>query len=201
MKAKNFAILILSVALVIVLLFKDWHCGGGVKETIKYDTVWVEIKGDTQYIPTIVNHYLPGKVPKALEKWDTLYVIEDIDTAAILQDYFSFNLYSDTLKNKYGYVLVNDTISKNKILGRGVKTDLLVPEVIKTITLTQSKRNQVYVGGAVLGNAKDFLSGVEGNIYLKTKNDKMVGMGYTNIFNNGGYLSLRYSLKLSFKKR
>jgi len=199
-QTKNFLLIASFITIAILLYLQKCGRGGGTTETIKYDTVWVHEKKDTQYIPTIVNHYLPGKVPPALEKWDTLYVIEDIDTAAILQDYFSFNLYSDTLKNKYGYVLVNDTISRNKILGRGVKTDLLVPEVTKTITLIE-KRNQVYFGGGIWGNTKDALSGVELNLSLKTKSNRIIGIGYQNLFDYGNFYKIEYRHLITLKKK
>jgi len=199
-KTKNFLLIASFITIAILLYLQKCGRGGGVIESIKIDTVWVSVKADTFYIPKIITHYPPGKVPPALEKWDTLYVIEDIDTAAILQDYFSFNLYSDTLKNKYGYVLVNDTISRNKILGRGVKTDLLVPEVTKTITLIE-KRNQVYLGGELLGNIKESAAGFGLNVSLKTKQDRMVETGYVQLFNGIGYFKLGYKHKLSFKKQ
>lgn len=198
---KNTTILILFIAVVILLYLQKCN-GNGSGTIIKTDTVWVQEKTDTQYIPQIVNHYLPGKAPKPFEKWDTLYLteIKDVDTAAILQDYFSFNTYADTLKNKYGYVLVSDTITRNKIAGRGVETNLLVPEVTKTITLTQPKKNQVYAGFGLFGSQKDFAGGYELNLSLKTKQDRILGVGYDQFFNGGGYFKIEYRHKITFKK-
>lgn len=199
---KNTTILILFIAVVILLYLQKCSGNGDGIISIKTDTVWVHEKKDTQYIPQIVNHYLPGKASKPFEKWDTLYLTElkDVDTAAILQDYFSFNTYADTLKNKYGYVLVSDTITRNKIAGRGVETNLLVPEVTKTITLTQPKRNQVYAGFGLFGNSKDFAGGYELNLSLKTKQDRILGVGYDQFFNGGGYFKIEYRHKIIFKK-
>lgn len=203
---KNILILAL-VAVILWLLLKN--CNGGkdivTKEVIRIDTAWKIIKGDTAYIPKIVNHYLPGKAPKTFEKWDTLYLEQiqaGIDTAAILEKYFSYNTYSDTLRNPYGYILVDDTIQGNTILGRGVKTDLKVPEVTKTITKTiLDKRVQLYAAFGLLGNSKDLVSGGEFELLLKTKNDRMVGVGYETIFNGDRYFKIKYAHKISLRKK
>lgn len=202
-QGKNIFILIIAGILIWLLLDK---CSGKkgqvvIKETIKIDTAWVTIKGDTSYVPVIKNHYLPSE-NIIFEKWDTLYQLEYVDTAEILKDYFSFNTYSDTLKNQYGYILVDDTISRNQILSRGVKTDLKVPEVTKTITRTiLDKRVQLYAAFGLLGNSKDLASGAELEFLLKTKNDRMVGLGYEKLFNGEGYWKIKYAHKISFKKK
>ena len=201
MKAKDIIILALVVALIILLL-KYCGPGGTTVESVKIDTVFVEVKQDTIYIPDIDTVYRPGKAPKALEKWDTLYVegFTEVDTATILRDYHSFYMYSDTLKNKYGYVLVKDTISRNKILGRGVITDLLIPEVTKTITLIKPPRNQVYYGGGLFGSQKDALQGYEVNLSLKHKTDQIVELAWMQTFNGQGYAGIRYKRLLKLKK-
>lgn len=182
------------------MLLKYCNDGGRYIETVKVDTVWVKEKKDTAYVPQIVNHYLPGQVPPALVKWDTLYIenIELVDTAAILQEFFSFNLYSDTLRNKYGYVLVNDTISRNRILGRGVKTDLLIPEVTKTITITEKPRTELWLGaGMGFGNN---INSYELAASIKTKNNHMVGISWEQLSGYNNLFKLNYKRKISFRK-
>ncbi len=201
MKLKDVFILALIILLIIFFL-KYCGKGGTIVESVKYDTVWVHEKKDTQYLPVETVVYRPGKVPPALEKWDTLYIegITEVDTAAILQEFHSFRLYSDTLKNKYGYVLVQDTISRNKILGRGVKTDLLIPEVTKTITLVKPPRNQVYYGGGLFGSQKDALQGYELNLSFKTKTDQIVEAAWMQNFSGQGYVGIRYKRLIRLKK-
>lgn len=200
-QSKNIFILAL-VVIIIFLLFK--YCNGSrdtiVKETIKYDTTWVTLKGDTVYKPVVKNHYLPGE-NQIFEKWDTLYWVGEVDTAEIINNYFSYNTYSDTVKNKYGKIIINDTLSRNQIQSRGVITDLKVPEVTKTIERTiLDKRVQLYAEFGLLGNTKDLASGVDVGLSLKTKNDRMVGIGYETLFNGGNYWKLKYAHKISFKK-
>lgn len=138
----NFGITIFAAITLVIILSRSCDRCGKVIERVKIDTVYKTVKQDTAYIPIVRNVYLPGKAPKAFEKWDTLYIpgLTEVDTVAILQDYYSFNIYSDTLSNDYGFVLVNDTISRNKILGRGFRSEFLIPEITKTITITKLRK-------------------------------------------------------------
>ena len=57
-----------------------------------------------------------------------------IDTAAILTDYYAKVFYRDTSKTKYGNVIIEDTVTRNRIAARRVLTDFKIPEITKTIT-------------------------------------------------------------------
>ena len=148
-KYKNIFIICLIAALVLALFLKKCgNSGGGT--TIKYDTVYKEVKGDIVYVPdvdTIIytkTKYVPTNPDLII---DTLYLPEliDVDTANILKDYFAHVVYKDTLRNQYGYISVIDTISQNRIKSRQVKTALSIPEVTKIITLSEKKRAQIYL--------------------------------------------------------
>ena len=208
MKQGKNIVLVLSFIAIAILLYLQKCTGGNVvvKETIKYDTVLKEVKGDSVYVPQIVNHFIHGQVPPALEKWDTLYMIEPTDTLAILKDYYSFNLYSDSLKvsdtsGMKGVVYINDTISRNRIMSRGLKYNIKYPFVTKTIERTiLDKRIQLYAELGLLGNTKDLAAGVETELLLKTKNDRIIGIGYETLFNGGSYFKIKYAHKISFRK-
>ena len=77
----------------------------------KYDTI-VEIKN-------IVKYKRGESIPFVV--LDTIVKIDEIhDTIRIISDYNRIYAYYDTLKlDSAQYVYVNDTISQNKILGRG----------------------------------------------------------------------------------
>lgn len=158
----NFGITLFVIITLVIILSRACDKCRNTTTKIKIDTVYVQVKQDTSYIPVVKTVYLPGKAPKPFEKWDTLYIPEltEVDTLAILQDYYSFKMYSDTLKNKYGFVLVNDTISTNKIVGRGVKTQMTIPEITKTVTITHFKKNKKWAIGLQTGwgiNNKPYL--------------------------------------------
>lgn len=215
MKQTKNIVLIAAAVIIIILLLK--YCKGGdveIKETVRIDTVEKEAKRDTVFQPKIVKQYLLGKVPPALEKWDTLYVVEPTDTAAILREYYSFNLYSDTIPIIYkdkndtlvwswmGEAIISDTVSRNRILGRKFSYDIHWQEITKTITRTvYDKRAQLYAEFGLLGNTSNLASGAEIGLLLKTKNDRMVGLGYETIFDGENYFKIKYAHKISFKKK
>lgn len=195
----------LFVVLIIFLLFRNCKCGKSGGTTVKIDTVYVEVKGDVTYVPlfdTIFytkTKYVPTNPDLII---DTLYLPEliDVDTLAILKDYYASVVYKDTLRNQYGYISVTDTLSQNRIKSRQVKTSLLVPEVTTTITLTQPKRAQVYLGASILGNEDDILQGAEINLSLKTRKDRIIEAAYIRTFDNIHFYKFGYKHKISFKK-
>lgn len=202
-------LLIAALITIIILLLWQWQCHGrGGAGVIKSDTVTVYkyLKSDTAYIPKPYKVFVDKirYVPVHTEKWDTLYLPELIgmtmeDTLAILADYYATYFYSDTIRNQYGKVTINDTVTQNKLSGRGVIQDFKIP--ITTITNTVvEKRNQVYVGAGVLGNLKDPLRGYELNLFLENKKDNQIGIGYQQVFNNDNYFKVNFLKKISFRK-
>jgi hypothetical protein len=180
--------------------------GGGMVESVKIDTVYKLVKADTFYIPktdTTIIEKTKYKLREVItDRFDTLYLpeLQDVDTLRILADYYKSNIYKDTIKNDYGYIALTDTINQNKIAGRSASTRLSIPEITKTITLIDN-RNQVYLGAGVWSNQKDALGGIEINLSLKTKQDRIVGLGYQNLFDIGSFYKLEYRHKISFKKK
>lgn len=169
---------ILVPVIFLFLLFRK--CGDGKSSPTKTDTakrdrqVFVDrVIFDTHYVPQVKKIFFY----KIEYKTDTLESFEKVDSSAILRDYLSKRHYRDTIKNKYGYVVVYDTIYKNAILGRRTITRLEVPTVKETVTLTQPKRNILYVGFGVMGNQKELLFGTSATLGWKTKNDKMYEVG------------------------
>lgn len=203
-QTKNFLLIASFIAIAILLYLQK--CGGGSTiESIKIDTVWKEVKADTFYIPktdtTIIEKTKYRLREVITDRFDTLYLpeLQDVDTLLILADYFKSNIYKDTIKNQYGYIAITDTVNQNQLKGRSASTNLSIPEITKTITLVD-KRNHVYIGAAILGNQKDFASGYEFNLSLKTKKDRIIEAGYVNLFNGMGYYKIGYRHKLSVKK-
>lgn len=200
-------IITLALAAIIIALLRgcfDHNCPKVI--SVKIDTVNTIIKHDTFYKPVPYAVYLKGK-PIPYEKWDTLYLPEEIpDSECItyykqLQDYYSRNyLYKDSIKTKYGNIYIDDTVTQNIIAGRGVKTDLTIPEITKTITLIQPEKNEMYFGAGLLGNRNTILKGYEINLSLKNKQDKIFGIGYEQLFNGTGFFKAEFRQKITFKK-
>jgi len=120
----------------------------------KYDTI-VEVKN-------IVKYKRGENIPFVV--LDTIVKIDEVhDTIRIISDYSRVYAYYDTLKlDSAQYVYVSDTISQNKILGRGYGGHF----VEKTIRIETTKilppKFAVYWG--VLGDYREF--------------DKKVGFGF-----------------------
>jgi hypothetical protein len=192
---KNIAILIL-LAVVIVSQFKgctpSWPWGDSKSDTtVVVDTTYVKVKEE-----------VPVYVPKwrTKLKTDTLEIekIKDVDTAAILADYYSKYQYIDTLKLSYtdslgkkltfGTGVVTDTISRNTITGRSIIWNYQIPYITKTITIYPPARRQLYVGAGTAFNRTNFVDNVSGGLIYKNKEDKIyqfsLGLG-----NHGGGVS------------
>ena len=122
--AKNILILLL----VLILLFFVV----GDSTYIKDDHIITRV--DTLIKDTTIYKYKKGKdIPFVV--LDTLFLVDSIkihDTAYIVKDYREVKQYTDTLRiDTAQYVYIHDTISQNRILGRGYGGHF----VQKTITI------------------------------------------------------------------
>ena len=120
----------------------------------KYDTI-VEIKN-------IVKYKRGESIPFVV--LDTIVKIDEVhDTIRIMSDYNRIYAYYDTLKlDSAQYVYVSDTISQNKILGRGYGGHFVEKTIKIETTKIMPPKLAVYWG--VLGDYREF--------------DKKVGFGF-----------------------
>ena len=173
---KNIAIAVL----VVIVLLELWNPGGvmpgktiridGKKyEVIKHEIDTIDIvktkvvtkKGEDIYHETIVEKEI--KVPV------------NVDTNAILKDYYSKVLYKDVLvlPDSLGTVAVTDTISQNKILGRTFNASVKQRTIKETMIVKEPARMQVYYGLNGGFNKADVVSSIGAGLMLKTKTDKI----------------------------
>ena len=120
----------------------------------KYDTI-VEVKN-------IVKYKRGESIPFVV--LDTIVKIDEVqDTIRIISDYSRVYAYYDTLKlDSLQYVYVSDTISQNKILGRGYGGHFVEKTIRIETTKIMPPKFAVYWG--VLGDYREF--------------DKKVGFGF-----------------------
>ena len=120
----------------------------------KYDTI-VEVKN-------IVKYKRGESIPFVV--LDTIVKIDEVhDTIRIISDYNRVYAYYDTLKlDSAQYVYVSDTISQNKILGRGYGGHFVEKTIRIQTTKIMPPKFAVYWG--VLGDYREF--------------DKKVGFGF-----------------------
>jgi hypothetical protein len=169
----------------------------------------IEIKHDTVYISKDTIIYAKPKLIKGdsipylvikdslVYKPDTNYDILKQQYLDCLKENFSKNIYIDTAKYGLNNVIINDTLQRNKILGRSVSFNINEKHIIHTTTITQpyKPRNQVYVGFGILGNPTSLINGINTNISLKTKSDKIYEISSFFINNQTNFgIGIKYKL-------
>ena len=125
MKSRCLFLGIISVA---VLLFFAWYAG--YREGIRHTPLAPEIihKTDTFTLPSPVSvKEVPVEVPA------------DVDTAAILADYYTQRMYNDTIiQTEMLSVTLHDTVYNNMLLGRKVYYTLDIPIIDRTNEISLS---------------------------------------------------------------
>ena len=182
---KNIALLLL----IAIVVFQQ--CGGNKKgtgeivkvdgkkyELLKHEIDTIEVvktkvvtkKGEDIYHETIVEKEV--RVPA------------NVDTNAILKEYYTKVLYKDVLvlPDSLGTVAVTDTISQNKIFGRTFNANVKQRTIKETTIVKELPKNQVYFGFGGQFNKVDFIGGLSTGVILKTKTDKIyqVNLGVSN---------------------
>jgi hypothetical protein len=138
--------IVIAILVIIVFLFiKDKSSYIGTP-TIIVDTVYQQ-KTFTKYkkgesIPFVV--------------LDNTYLIDEVhDTITIVKDYNQVKVYSDTMRiDSLGYAYIQDTISQNKIQGRGFSANFNLPTITITKIIEKKPKSEVYLG--VLGDLRAF---------------------------------------------
>ncbi len=106
------------------------------------------------------------------------------DTTKILKDFFSKNVYKDTLKltDSLGYIAVTDTIFKNKLTHRVWKSYVNKITVKETMYLKELPKIQVFYGGVIGVDKINIINFAGPSLVLKDKKDRLysLGIGYTN---------------------
>jgi hypothetical protein len=135
--AKNILILLLILVLLFFVL--------GDSTYIKGDHIITRV--DTLIKDTTIYKYKKGKdIPFVV--LDTIHQVDEIhDTIKIISDYSRTYAYYDTLKiDSAQYVYVSDTISQNKILGRGYGGHFIQKTITITSDIYHKPKNELFLG-------------------------------------------------------
>lgn len=136
----------------------------------KIDTIWLSQKSDTVYIPEIIG--VTNTIRETNWVHDTLETfevrIDPADTAAILKRYYQKVAYSDTQNIQYGNIVINDTVTQNRIVSRGLELNQSLP-LVKEITILLKERNQIWIGANAMTDLGKLYIGSE--LMLKTKSN------------------------------
>jgi hypothetical protein len=163
---------ILIVGLVVIILLMR-QCDGKkpviktiveTKETVKWDTI---------KIPEIT--YVPKWKTKIVKVTDT--IPKDIDTMEILKDYYAKYFYTDTLDiDSIGNIVINDTITQNKIFARKPKVNIQIPTITKEIVITKVISEREFYYGVGLQGSTDQLNYLGGEFLYRTKKKNAYGV-------------------------
>lgn len=168
---------IVIVLLVAVLIFF-------IASEARYTKTDPIIIADTVYQEKTFTKFIKGKsIPFVV--LDTIYLIDKItDTITIVKDYNQAKVYSDTIKiDSLGFAYIQDTISQNKIQGRGFSANFNLPTITITKLIEPKSKNQLYLG--FIGDLKHSNGqiGIGGSIALKTAKNTL----YTATATMNGY--------------
>lgn len=152
-----------------------------IKEVAVHDTIPMEVPYEVE-VPVEV------EVPIEIEKLVEVKTPISPDTLKIINDYLAEHNVIDTikLKNNWGYMLVNDVISKNQLKSRNVQSSYNIPTKERVVEISQPKENQWYVGFGFDYSIFPFFNGANTKLLYKTKSDKMFGfdLGFRNNVSN-----------------
>jgi hypothetical protein len=115
------------------------------REVVKWDTVVFKSTVEVKSKPKIVDRWHP--------KTDTFYS-RTIDTFKVVEDYLSVKVYKDTIKSGSNKIIIDDTITRNEIIGRSVRMEMenimIKPKKMKTPT--ELWLNPTYSESGIGGN-------------------------------------------------
>ena len=182
-----------------------------LKEYIKIDGKEYELlkkTRDTIFIDSIITitEYKPSP-PKIIT--ETVEIPADVDTLAILKDYYSKYLYNDTLQiETFGEAYITDVVTQNRIDSRKVRFDIKIPEITETIYVKEKDKYKVFLGlgGGFYPEDKSPQS-FYGSMLIKTPKDNayniniggaVIGFENTEI---KPFVSLTHYWKIKFGKK
>ncbi len=140
--------------------------------------------------------YIPK--PVYIDTGSTKWRWHNVDTLAILSDYFSRNLYQDTLQNdSNGLIILVDTICQNRITYRHPQITLY-PQTIRQTTILEVPtplKNTLYLGMAIGRNPTKF--GLAPSAMFHNKKAHVYSLSY-DLISHDIYVGIYW--KISFKK-
>jgi len=144
----HYVIIIMLIG--IIFLQRECHRCPKVQTITTTDT----IPGDS--VPYAVE--VPKPIPYWIDTGSWHYQTQQIDTMAILRDYFARVYYLDTIMDdSSAFIAILDTITQNRIHGRKLYFANRKPtSIINTTTvLPSNEKSKLYVGGMVAMNPGD----------------------------------------------
>ncbi len=143
---------------------------------IRYKPVPWKVKDtDTLYLnkpyPVKVHDTLPGVYEIRIDPADTAAILAA--SLEISRDYFRTEFYDTTIQVRGKDSLrVLDTVSRNRIQGRGIIQQYTDSTISTTTVLRPPQKLLMYFTGSILSNVPNRVYGVGAGVMLKLPNDK-----------------------------
>jgi len=189
---------IIIISLVVIIALQR-GCGPdyGDKEIVKVDGKDYELikqETDTIFIEkeVQVTKYVPKYITKEVIKEVEIPV--DVDSLAIIKDYFSKVTVTETLNLDYdfpkqvtdslgnkpasslGYGILTDIISQNRIESREIDWFFKIPTVYNTTIVKELPKLEFYYGFGLGMDQTNGLGNFTGNLLVKTKKMNIYGL-------------------------
>ena len=172
---KDLKVILIAVLVVVIAITQFKSCNvKPVTPTIvtKIDTVYKEVR-------ISVPQYVPKYIVQIKDSIREVHIPAKVDTAAILKDYFTKYkvvdtlrlLYSKTDKRQFGYGVLSDVISQNRIIGRSIEWDYQIPTIEKTTVIVPPAKNQLYFGFNAAFGTPRLINSVSTGVLFKNKSD------------------------------
>jgi hypothetical protein len=169
---KNLLVIIL-IAVVIFLLMTQPD----------YTKKEIVLKTDTIFnVKTLTKYKKGDSIPYVIIAQDTIQ-IPIHDTIRIINEYLQIKAYSDTIRIDSNAFYIQDTISQNKIIGRGFEAKLQEKTIY--ITKTIKPKTELLIGGE-LRNSNNVL-GASIGLGLKVPNKGVILLNYGTLGYSVGY--------------
>ena len=161
----------LLIVVLAVLLFYQKSCSSTLP--VEPQTITEVItRWDTLKVAT--KEYVPKYIRKTIVNIDTFQA--PIDTMSILRDYYAKYFYTDTIKvDSLGFIVINDTVTRNLISKRDVQSNIFIPTTTITNTTYLYKR-ELFWGASVSGNQEQIQS-INGELMYVNKKRNVYGFG------------------------
>jgi hypothetical protein len=182
LELRNFIILFL----IMVTILQYCNPGGIMPNRIKYSTV-------VDSIPYPVHDTIPYEVQVEVEvPYEVevkvpyeVQVIQSVDTANILKDFYAKNKITETLTlpDGVGTLVLNQVVSENKIIERNISNSKIKKQIVlDTLRIPEVPKNKFYYGFNFSTNKEDFINSMGVGMMMKTKTDKIyrIDLGLNN---------------------
>lgn len=122
-----------------------------------------QIARDTVYVYDTVVHFIPDTVPFYIIRKDTVIVNHnipaDVDTAAILADYYAIHYYDRVWEDSLVKITLEDAITENRPLHNIFKYQLLNPQTIIENKIIENRYSSyLYAGLTVPVTKPEYMS-------------------------------------------